>query len=260
MARVLVTGGKGVLGRHLVPRLLAAGHQVRVSSRRPEGERAAGVEIVGLDLVTAEGLAEVVSEIEVIVHAASDPRHARAVDVAGTRRLLEQATREGVSHLVYISIVGVDRHPLGYYRAKLVAEESIIASALPSTILRTTQFHDLLDRVLHSLTRSPVVVIPRSFRFQPVDVGVVSERLAALVAEPPAGRVPDLGGPEVLPVEAIARRYLHARGKRALLLPIPVPGKSARAFRQGWNTTPNAAEGTLTWEEFLSRRHGSPAY
>ncbi len=248
-----------MLGRHLVPRLQAAGHHVRITSRRPDGEPPAGAEIVGLDLATSEGLAEAVSEVEVLVHAASDPRHARVVDVEGTRRLLEQAAREQVAHLVYISIVGVDRHPLGYYRAKLAAEESIVASPLPSTILRTTQFHDLLDRVLQSLTRSPVVVIPRGFRFQPVDVEVVAERLTELVGGPAAGRVPDLGGPEVLPVETIARGYLQARRKRALLVSIPVPGTSARAFREGWHTTPNTAEGTVTWEQFLRRRYGGRA-
>ncbi len=88
---------------------------------------------------------------------------------------------------------------------------------------------------------------------------MVADRLTELVGGPAAGRVPDLGGPEVLPVETIARRYLQARRKRALLLSIPVPGTSARAFREGWHTTPNTAVGTTNWEQFLRRRYGGRA-
>ena len=64
-----------------------------------------------------------VRDVDVIVHCASSPRKTRQIDVEGTERLLEVADRAGVSHFVFISIVGVDRNPyFPYYRMKLEVE------------------------------------------------------------------------------------------------------------------------------------------
>src|SRR5690242_9260637 len=105
MSTVLVTGSTGDLGAALVPALRAAGHKVRAMSRT-EGD-------VQADLATGAGLTEAVAGCEVVVHAASDPAgDPQATDVAGTRRLVETCQAEGVSHLLYVSIVGVDRNPM----------------------------------------------------------------------------------------------------------------------------------------------------
>src|SRR5687767_14879301 len=106
---VLVTGGTGTLGRALVARLHAGGEQPRVLSRR------VGPGLVTGDLDTGAGLEEALRDVSVVVHAAS--RHGR--DVAGTQRLVAAARRVGADpHLVFVSIVGVDRVPLPYYREK----------------------------------------------------------------------------------------------------------------------------------------------
>src|SRR5690606_40293414 len=114
--------------------------------------------------------------------------------------LIDAARRQGAPHLIYISIVGVDKIPYGYYQRKLAVERLIEASGLPYTILRTTQFHTLPDMALNVLTKVPgVAALPRGLRVQPIDVGEVAERLADLaLAGGPAGRVDDMGGPEVL--------------------------------------------------------------
>ena len=109
---------------------------------------------------------------EVIVHAASDPRgDPWQVDVAGTRRLVEAVDRDRLRHLVYISIVGVDKIPYGYYRAKFAAEQVLLASGLPVTLLRVTQFHEFVDVLLDTARRGPVLPVPMGWRAQPVDVG-----------------------------------------------------------------------------------------
>ncbi|HEV3163619.1 MAG TPA: NAD(P)-dependent oxidoreductase, partial [Isosphaeraceae bacterium] len=109
---VLVTGGTGALGRHVVKRLLDTGHRARILSRRPaEGEPTARGAWVQGDLVTGAGLELAVKDIDVIVHAASDalsPRKYQATDVLGTRRLLAMAREAGVRHVVYVSIVGME--------------------------------------------------------------------------------------------------------------------------------------------------------
>ena len=118
MTKVLVTGGAGMLGREVVKQLTATGSRARIMSRkRRPPDVLSATEWVQADLETGQGVADAVSEIDVVVHAASSPfRHTRQIDVDGTRFLLEQARAAGVAHVIYISIVGIDRIPYDYYR------------------------------------------------------------------------------------------------------------------------------------------------
>ena len=185
---ILVTGGSGTLGRSVVARLLAADHQVRVLSRRPRPTGTpTAVDWVSGELVSGRGLAAAVADVAVIVHCASNPHRPR-VDIDGTRNLVEAARAAGIWHLVDISIVGVDRVPYRYYQAKLQAERLVQASGLPWTILRATQFHQLVLLVARDLARLPVVPVPAATSFQPIDAAEVADRLAGLAAGPrPAG-------------------------------------------------------------------------
>ena len=97
-----------------------------------------------------------VRDVDVIVHCASSPRKTREIDVEGTKRLLKAADRAGVSHVVFISIVGIDRNPyFPYYRMKLETERLIESSPVPGTILRATQFHEFVLGILRFLERLP---------------------------------------------------------------------------------------------------------
>src|SRR3990170_6278035 len=154
MPRVLITGGTGVLGREVAPRLAQAGYSVRVVSRRGAPAEGAPTEWAQAQIETGEGLAEAVAGVGVIVHCASSPfRRTREVDVEGTRRLLGAAGQAGVSHFVYISIIGIDRIPLAYYKAKLAAEWLIEESGVSCSILRAPQFFTLVDEVMRNLLR-----------------------------------------------------------------------------------------------------------
>jgi uncharacterized protein YbjT (DUF2867 family) len=77
---------------------------------------------------------------------------------AGRTELLREAARAGVSHVVFISIVGVDRNRFSYYRVKLDAESVVERSSVPWTILRATQFHELLLGAVQNLARLPAVM------------------------------------------------------------------------------------------------------
>ena len=124
MTNVLVTGGAGRLGSKVVKELTAPGYRVRIMSRKPQpANLLSATEWVQADLETGQGIADAVTGIDVVVHAASSPfKHTRRIDIDGTRLLLEQARVAGVAHVIYISIVGIDRIPYSYYRAKLAAE------------------------------------------------------------------------------------------------------------------------------------------
>lgn len=106
--RILVTGGTGTLGRNVVRQLVEGGRQVRLLSRRHRpGDAASPADWSTGDLVAGEGIAEAVAGVDTVVHCASG----RSGDREAARNLLDGARRAGVSHLVYISIVGVDRVP-----------------------------------------------------------------------------------------------------------------------------------------------------
>jgi uncharacterized protein YbjT (DUF2867 family) len=243
MTVILVTGGTGTLGRVVVGRLRAAGHPVRVLSRRP----GAGPDHYTGDIATGAGLAEAVQGTEVVVHCASDPRHPRT-DVDGTRKLVAAADGQ---HLVYVSIVGVDRIPYPYYAAKLATEHVVEDSGLPWTILRATQFHNLIAAIAGVLAKSPVLPVPAGVSFQPVDVHETAARLVELALRPAAGRVPDFGGPEVRSAADLVHAYLRATGRHRLVTPIALPGKMIRALRAGANLTPGHRDGRITFEEYL---------
>src|SRR5215218_7936038 len=230
MSEILVMGGTGVLGLRVVDRLRGAGREVRVLSRSGRPGTIRG------DLLMGAGLDEAVDGVETIVHCASNPyRKTRQTDVGGTELLLQAAARVGVSHVVFISIVGVDRNPYyPYFRVKLDAERVIERSTVPWTILRATQFHDLMLRMFRLLDRLPAVMtIPRGLLFQPIDVGETADRLVELALSPPAGLVPDVGGPEVLTSTELARAYLGATGREKRIVELPLPGRAARAWREG---------------------------
>jgi uncharacterized protein YbjT (DUF2867 family) len=148
--------------------------------------------------------------------------------------------------------VGVDRVPYRYYRAKLQAERLIQGSGLPWTIMRATQFHQLVLLVARGLARLPVVPVPAATSFQPIDADEVADRLAGLAAGPPAGRVADLGGPQIRPAAELLRAYLDAAGRRRPVLPVRLPGAVFASYRRGGHLAPDRAVGRRTWEEFLA--------
>lgn len=248
--RILVTGGTGLLGRLVVERLSATGHGVRIMSRTAgsleDGDR---YEWSIADLRSGRGVLEAVADVGTIVHCAT--AFGRRSETRLVETLVDAAGRAAHPHLVYISIVGVDRVPLGYYRGKLAAERMIAASGLPYTIMRATQFHELLRSLLAGAARAPVMPIP-DFRFQPIDAGEVADRLVELAAGDPAGRVADMAGPRIEHFRDLAEAFLRTTGRRRPLLPVRLPGKTFRAYREGGNLAPDRAVGTITFEEYLA--------
>ncbi|RBY89224.1 epimerase [Blastococcus sp. TBT05-19] len=245
---VLVTGATGRLGRRLVPRLSEAGHSVRQMSRRGTGPGG-----VRGDLATGFDLAGALAGAEVVVHAASDPRgNPWEVDVAGTRRLVEAVDRDRLRHLVHVSIVGIDRIPLNYYRAKYAAEQVLLASRLPVTLVRITQFHEFADELLETTRRGPLLPVPMGWRVSPVDVDDAAAHLVRLASAEPAGGVVEFGGPEEHSVGDLARAWAAVRAPSARVLSTPVPGRLGAAMRDGAAVPERGARGSTTWAQYLA--------
>lgn len=259
MQRIIVTGGNGGLGRELVQQLVAQGHAVRVMSRQPGPSASTPYEWAQADLRTGAGLAAALAGADTVIHAASSPSaQTQDVDVDGTQRLIEAARTAGVGHLLYVSIVGIERIPMAYYRSKLAAERLIEASGLPWTIARATQFHSLLDGMLHRFVAGPFMLVPASAQFQTMDTGEAAAQIARWALAGPSGRTPDIGGPEVLRLGDMARLWLAAQGRRQVIVPVPALEGRLRALRAGYNTCPEQRSGRITWAEWLERTYGAP--
>lgn len=241
---MLITGGTGRLGANVVRGLGERGCQVRVLSRK---QRAGieGVEYVVGDLATGTGVQEAVAGVEVIVHCAS----AKKGDVDATRNLIKAATAQRrLPHLVYISIVGADGIPFGYFKTKLAAEKLVADSGLPWTLQRSTQFYDFVLSGAKSTARFPIVLAPKDFLCQPIDPVEVADTLVDLALGPPSGRVPDIGGPDVSTWAEMVRQYLRAIGRRRPVVQVRMPG--TRAIRAGGLLVkePAGEPGVHTWQ------------
>jgi uncharacterized protein YbjT (DUF2867 family) len=243
-APILVTGGTGTIGRRVVPLLRAEGAELRILTRHP-GTDEPGIRHLEGDTVTGRGLAEAMAGAGTVLHLAGG---AKGDDVAAAR-VTQAARAAGVGHLVLISVIGADRMPIGYFRAKATAERAFAESGVPWSILRVAQLHEFVLPMVRGLARLPLVPAPGGLRFEPVHVDEVARRLADLALGAPAGRVADLAGPEVLTVPDLVAAY---RGRSARAVPVRLPGAVGRAYRAGDNLAgPDAARGTRTWAEFL---------
>ncbi|HUZ89083.1 MAG TPA: NAD(P)-binding oxidoreductase [Candidatus Acidoferrales bacterium] len=261
---ILVTGGTGGLGHRMLPRLRAAGRDVRVLSRSHH-DSADGIEYVSGDLTKGEGVAAAVEGAEIVLHCAGTGRIKD--DTAQARNLVRAAQRAGVAHILNISVVGADRIPVktvmdrsmfAYFAAQRAVEVVIEESGLPWTNLRAAQFHDgFILAMVRGMSSLPVVPMPSGFRFQPIDADEVAARLADLTLGPPACQVPDIAGPKVYEAEYLLRSYLAVVGKHRWIVKIPVGGGAAAAIRAGANLAPDHAVGHRTWEEFLATLNAS---
>lgn len=251
MNPVLVTGAGGTLGRRLVGELARRGHTVVAATTR-EGapKQLASISYVRVDLVTGAGLDEATKDVGTMIHSASNTARAREVDLGGLLRLVEAAPK---AHVIYPGIVGADLIPTPYYETKTETEQALAASGAPWTILRATQFHQLIWHWYATESRNPFLPVPNHTRYQVVDPLEVARRLVDLVETGPQGRVDDIGGPFAYEAADLARSCLVAVGSKRRIIRYNKPGIVGAALRAGANLTPNRAAGQ-TWNDFIERQ------
>jgi uncharacterized protein YbjT (DUF2867 family) len=251
MAReVLVTGATGTLGHRVVCEATEAGHKVRALSRKPRIGYT-GVHWAQGDLLSGEGIDAALDGIDTVIHCAT--QGTRGKDVVSATNLISAALRAGTTNIIYVSIVGIDRIPLPYYKTKLRVEEALTASGLGHTIIRVTQFHDLIETTFSAQRFLPALITLKGVRFQPIDTRDVATHLVSLIDKGPADRVDDIGGPAVLGYDELARMYLTARGSRRRVLSLPLPGGIVAGFTSGANLVPANSIGTIGFGQYLAR-------
>ncbi|MEO7270146.1 MAG: SDR family oxidoreductase [Knoellia sp.] len=206
--RIVVTGGSGDLGGRVVRELEARGHVAVAASRR-----------TGVDLATGEGLDAVLDGADAVVHTASSQTKPQTVDVAGARRIGEALRRTAsMAHVVSISIVGSDRVPYTYYRAKVDSERALEEAGIPATVLRATQFHSLAAFFATAGRVGPLTFSIGSMRIQPVDIDWVAQRLTDYATgSAPSGyrRATDIAGPTAYTADEMAAILAAHDGRKA---------------------------------------------
>ena len=266
MDTVLVTGGTGHLGRDLISRLKGS-YRVRVLARSTGSDP--DVDWIRGDLATGEGIADGLAGIQTLIHAATLSPAARRgfivpkdlwsspseVDRDGTARLLDQAAASDVGHVLYVSIVGIDRPRVPYLRRKLEAEYLVRQSPIPWSIARATQFHWLLDRMLGKMARLPIVPLP-DLQVEPVDTSDFADYVVESVGKGPAGRLDDYGGPEVLTFSEAFDQWRQIRDGAVPTMRVPLPPAATNAAAAMSISDPASRHGSITWAEWL-RTHAA---
>lgn len=205
--KCVVIGGSGLIGAKLVSRLRRSGLDVVAAS--PSS---------GVNVITGEGLAEALAGAEVVVDVANAPSFEdeavlRFFDTSG-RNILAAEAKSGVKHHLALSVVGTARlQDNGYFRAKRAQERLIEVSGRPYTILQSTQFFEFVGSIIQSGTDGDSIRLSPAL-VQPIAADDVVATLADLAVEPPANGTIEVAGPEPIPLDKLAQKFLAAKGDR----------------------------------------------
>jgi uncharacterized protein YbjT (DUF2867 family) len=243
--RIAIVGGTGTLGRKVAAELAERGHEVRVLSRGGEYR---------VDLATGDGLPAALQGCAAVVDAsnATSAKRARQVLVGGTQRLLGAELEAAVSHHVCVSIVGCDRVPMGYYKVKVDQEHLVEGGQVPWTIVQATQFHELAASALAAAGKFRVLPVP-AITLQTIAAAQVAHAVADVAEGSPLGHRISVAGPEENTAKDLALTWRRASGRRAVLVPLPIPGKLGRTLRDGGLTASEPdVRGTVTFAEWLA--------
>ncbi len=245
--KIAVAGATGVLGHYVAKSARARGHDVLPLARS-----------VGIDLRTGVGLAEALEGVDTVIDTTNvaTQRASVAADFFGsvTANLLAAEHAAEVRHHVAISIVGVDAVALGYYRAKVLQERLIADGPVPWTVLRATQFHEFAEQALSFMRVGPVSLVPR-MSTQTVAASEVAAHLVDLCEAVPAGRAPDLAGPEKNQMVDLARHMIESRHERRRVVGVRLPGAAGRAMSAGALRPASAGpRGAITFDAWLAAR------
>ncbi len=237
--QVLVTGASGFIGSRVTAGLVAAGHDVRAMTRRPETYRGAGRPVAG-DVDVAASLIEPMRGVEVayyLVHGLGGDDFERT-DAAAARAFGAAAAQAGVGRIIYLGGLGEDDGTLSaHLRSRREVETLLGESGVPVTVLRAAVVIGH-GGISWELTRQlvahlPLMIAPRwvNTRTQPIALpDVVRYLIGVLDAPEAAGAVYEVGGPDIVryvDMLTLAARVHKHRRLPVLILPLLTPRLSS---------------------------------
>jgi uncharacterized protein YbjT (DUF2867 family) len=201
--KVVVIGGTGLIGSKVVEKLEAHGDEAVPASPN-----------TGVNTLTGEGLAEVLTGASVVVDVSNSPSFEDEAVMAffrtTTANLLKAEAEAGVTHHVALSVVGTDRLPdSGYLRAKKAQEDLIKGSGIPYSIVHATQFFEFANAVAAEATDGDTVRLSPA-KIQPVYSDDVSTLVARTAAGKPLNGLVEIAGPDAFTFVELIRTALAA--------------------------------------------------
>ena len=246
-ALVVVFGGSGFLGRHIVRRLAKANYRIRVAVRRPNEAlfvktcgRVGQVEIVAANIrddgsvvAALEGADAVVNTVGILYE--TGPQKFDAVQADGAARLAKAAADAGIDRFVQLSAIGADAASESHYaRTKAQGEQAVQAQIANAHILRPSIVvgpeDDFFNRFAGMAMLAPALPLIGGglTRYQPVTVYDVANAVAACLAGAQPG-IYELGGPQEFSFRALMEMLLKQICRERLLLPLPFAAASVIA-------------------------------
>jgi NADH dehydrogenase len=237
---VTIFGGSGFVGTQIVQALARAGYRVRVAVRRPD--LAGHLRLVGgvgqvvpmqANVRYPDSIAAAVRGASVVINLTAvgvekGKQRFRAVNVTGARRVAEAARAAGVTRFIHMSVIGADpKSPSLFARSRAMGEAEVVAAFPAAIIIRPSvvfgdgdAFFNKLGFIARMLPVMPL--FSGKTQFQPVYVGDVADAVAeAAKGNLKAGRVYELGGPEVLSNRTLVERVLRGTNRTRPILPLP---------------------------------------
>ncbi|WP_280538015.1 NAD(P)H-binding protein [Halopenitus sp. POP-27] len=242
--RVLVVGATGFVGGRLIESLCSAGHDVVAFSRSASKSKFPDdVEVFEGDLgdpVSLEGLCEGVDAAYYLIHSLTAENFAE-LDRTYARRFRNLASAAGVDRVIYLSGISGDERNLSPHLASRREVESVLeAGRFDLTVLRAAIIigaGSASFRIIDDLTdRLPVMAVPKWVRTPCQPIGIddaVAYLVGVLDVDETRGRIYDIGGPTVWSYESLLTLTAEEKGRRLLIVPVPVmsPGLSSHWLR-----------------------------
>jgi uncharacterized protein YbjT (DUF2867 family) len=245
--KIVVIGGTGLIGTKVVNRLRQKSHEAVAASPYS-----------GVNTITGEGLAEALAGAQIVVDLANSPSFEdRAVleffETSG-RNLLAAESAAGVRHHVALSVVGADRLPdSGYLRAKVAQENLIRVSKIPYSIVRSTQFFEFVNAIAQSGAAGQTVRLSPAL-LQPIGSDDVADAMADVTLGTPLNDTIEIAGPERIPLDELARRYLRAtKDPRQVVAVVHARYFGTELNNQSLTPGDNPRLGSIRFEDWLSR-------
>src|SRR4051812_20778426 len=236
---LLLTGATGAIGSRLLPLLLESGEEVRCLVREPRrlGERRVDVQIAMGDLAELSDpyrLRQAMRGVDTVIHLAATirdqpPKRIEELNGLAAVRLLRGAEQAGVERFLFFSAMDAGRtQRTRFFRAKALAEEAVLSSALSTTVFAPSIVYDHSDPWITLLRRFsflPVMPVAGSgqARYQPIWARDVAQCVVAALDPPTARTRYDLAGPQTLSYDEMSDLVSRLAGRPRPLVHIPLP-------------------------------------
>lgn len=247
--KLVVIGGTGLIGSKLVTKLREHGHEAVAASPG-----------TGVNILTGDGLAEVLQGASVVIDVSNSPSFEDAAVMqfftTATRNLLQYEAAARVTHHVALSVVGTE-HLLdsGYFRAKMAQETLIKESSIPYSIVRATQFFEFVKSIAAMSTDGNTVRLAPVL-IQPMAADDVAKAVGRIAVGAPVNGTVEIAGPEQFRLDELIREGLSARhDPREVVADPQAPYSGAILSERTLVPSGDARLGEIRFQEWL----GQPA-